>query len=127
MRITHRLLSHHLRRLLHQRHLPHLRLRRFHRLRLLLRHHLSQRLYSHRLNRLNRRKSMRSCKMGLMLMIRLRTSKCLKVLREMRQYSYRKNLFTHRLLKTFLKNRIREHSSLTTQVDLGVLVAMAET
>ena len=59
--------------------------------------------------------------------IRLRTSKCLKVLRGMQQYSYRKNLLIRRLLKTFLKSRIKVRSSLTTQVDLGVLVAMAET
>ncbi len=35
-------------------------------------------------------------------------------------------LLLRRLLKTFLKSKIKEHSSLTAQVGLGVLEAMAE-
>jgi hypothetical protein len=77
-------------------------------------------LVQHLSQRLRLLKNMSLCRMGLMLTIRLRTSKCLKVLREMRQYSCRQSL-----LKTFLKSKVREHSSLMAQVGLGVLAAMA--
>jgi hypothetical protein len=44
-----------------------------------------------------------------------------------RLLSHHLRLLLRRLLKTFLKSKIKEHSSLTAQVGLGVLEAMAET